>query len=151
MPLRAPLSWLKDFIDINVTPEELARRLTLAGQEVEHIVTIGAEWENIYTGHVTKLEQHPNADRLNLATVEYGTADKITVVTGAPNIKEGRRSCWGCLVRTIIDQHQSPPKWSRLKPAKIAASRPRAWSCQRPSWACPRSTRASLSCHLIRP
>ncbi|HST04626.1 MAG TPA: phenylalanine--tRNA ligase subunit beta [Chloroflexia bacterium] len=119
MPLRAPLSWLKDFIDIHVTSEELARRLTLAGQEVEHIITIGAEWENIYTGQVTKLEQHPNADRLNLATVEYGTADKITVVTGAPNIEEGQKVVLGLLGSRFIDQHQSPPKWSRLKPAKI--------------------------------
>lgn len=119
MPLRAPLSWLKDFIDINVTPEELARKLTLAGQEVEHIITIGAEWENIYTGHVTKLEQHPNADRLNLATVEYGTGDSITVVTGAPNIEEGQKVVLGLLGSRYIDQHQAPPKWSRLKPAKI--------------------------------
>jgi phenylalanyl-tRNA synthetase beta chain len=119
MPLRAPLSWLKDFIDINVTPEELARRLTLAGQEVEHIITIGAEWENIYTGHVTKLDQHPNADRLNLATVEYGTGETITVVTGAPNIEEGQKVVLGLLGSRYIDQHQTPPKWSRLKPAKI--------------------------------
>jgi phenylalanyl-tRNA synthetase beta chain len=119
MPLRAPLSWLKDYIDINVPVEELARKLTLAGQEVEHIITIGAEWENIYTGHVIKLEQHPNADRLHLATVEYGTADKITVVTGAPNIEEGQKVVLGLLGSRYIDQHQSPPKWSRLKPAKI--------------------------------
>src|SRR6266705_6689209 len=72
MPMRVPLSWLREYIEINVTPEELARRLTLAGQEVEHIVTIGAEWENIYTGRVARLERHPNADRLYLATVEYG-------------------------------------------------------------------------------
>ena len=119
MPLRAPLSWLKDYIDINVPVEELARKLTLAGQEVEHIITIGAEWENIYTGYVIKLEQHPNADRLHLATVEYGTADKITVVTGAPNIEEGQKVVLGLLGSRYIDQHQSPPKWSRLKPAKI--------------------------------
>jgi phenylalanyl-tRNA synthetase beta chain len=97
MPLRAPLSWLKDFIDIKVTPEELAQRLTLAGQEVEHVVTIGGEWENIYSGLVTKLEQHPNADRLNLATVEYGTGESITVVTGAPNIEEGQKVVLGLL------------------------------------------------------
>ncbi|HEX8231519.1 MAG TPA: phenylalanine--tRNA ligase subunit beta, partial [Chloroflexia bacterium] len=89
MPMRAPLSWLREYIDINVPVEELARRLTLAGQEVEHIVRIGAEWENIYTGVVARLERHPNADRLNLATVEYGAGKAITVVTGAPNIEQG--------------------------------------------------------------
>src|SRR5438046_6950297 len=89
MPMRVPLSWLRDYIEINVTTEELARRLTLAGQEVEHIITIGAEWENIYTGRVARLERHPNADRLYLATVEYGAGKEITVVTGAPNIAQG--------------------------------------------------------------
>ena len=93
--------------------------LTLAGQEVEHIYTIGDEWENIYTGQVAKLEQHPNADRLNLATVEYGAGKSITVVTGAPNIEEGQKVVLGLLGSRYIDQHQTPPKWSRLKPAKI--------------------------------
>jgi phenylalanyl-tRNA synthetase beta chain len=119
MPLRAPLSWLKDYIDIHVPVEELARKLTLAGQEVEHIYTVGDEWENIYTGQVAKLEQHPNADRLSLATVEYGAGKSITVVTGAPNIVEGQKVVLGLIGSRYIDQHQDPPRWSRLKPAKI--------------------------------
>lgn len=119
MPLRAPLSWLKDYLDIEASPEELAARLTLAGQEVEHLIEIGSEWENIYTGRVVKLEQHPNADRLNLATVEYQEGKTITIVTGAPNIEEGQRVVIGLLGSKYLDQHQDPPKWSRLKPAKI--------------------------------
>lgn len=119
MALKVPLSWLREYIDINVTPEELAHRLTLAGQEVEHIVTIGSEWENIYTGQVVRLEQHPNADRLNLATVDYGKGDTITVVTGAPNIEEGQKVVLGLLGSRYLDQHSDPPRWSTLKPAKI--------------------------------
>src|SRR5436305_13260679 len=97
MPMRVPLSWLRDYIEINVTTEELARRLTLAGQEVEHIYTIGDEWENIYTGQVAKLEQHPNADRLSLATVEYGAGKSITVVTRPPKIEERQKDVLGQL------------------------------------------------------
>ncbi len=128
MPLRAPLSWLREYLELTASLEELARRLTLAGQEVEHIVTVGDEWENIYTGQVVKLERHPNADRLNLATVEYGADSAITVVTGAPNIEEGQKVVLGLLGSRYIDQHQDPSKdalprnglkWSRLKPAKI--------------------------------
>ncbi|MEO8287429.1 MAG: phenylalanine--tRNA ligase subunit beta [Chloroflexota bacterium] len=119
MPLRAPLSWLREYIDINVPVEELARKLTLAGQEVEHIHIIGEEWENIYTGQVVKLEQHPNADRLNLATVEYGPGKSITVVTGAPNIENGQKVVLGLIGAKYLDQHVTPAKWSRLKPAKI--------------------------------
>ncbi len=119
MPIRAPLSWLREYVDINVPVEELARRMTLAGLEVEHIVTIGAEWENIYTGQVVKLERHPNADRLNLATVRYGEGKDITVVTGAPNIEEGQKVVLGLIGCRYMDQHQSPARWSTLKPAKI--------------------------------
>src|SRR5919199_1536817 len=119
MPIKAPLSWLREYVDINVPVDELARRLTLAGIEVEHIVTIGAEWENIYTGEVVHLERHPNADRLNLATVRYGDGKDITVVTGAPNIEQGQKVVLGLLGCRYLDQHQSPPKWSTLKPAKI--------------------------------
>src|SRR3954466_4382244 len=119
MPMRVPLSWLREYIDIDVTAEELARRLTLAGQEVEHIVTIGEEWENISTGRVVKLEMHPNADRLNLVTVDYAGEKPITVVTGAPNIAEGDTVVLGLNGSRFIDQHQDPPKWSVLKPAKI--------------------------------
>lgn len=119
MPMRAPLSWLREYIDINVPVEELARRLTLAGQEVEHIVRIGTEWENIYTGVVARLERHPNADRLNLATVEYGAGKEITVVTGAPNIEQGQKVVLGLVGCKYLDQHVSPPRWPTLKPVKI--------------------------------
>jgi phenylalanyl-tRNA synthetase beta chain len=117
--MRVPLSWLREYIDINVTPEELAKRLTLAGQEVEHMVTIGEEWENIFTGVVARLEQHPNADRLFLATVEHGVDKSIKVVTGAPNIIEGQKVLIGLVGSRYIDQHSTPPKWATLKPAKI--------------------------------
>lgn len=119
MPIKAPLSWLKEYVDINVPVEELARRLTLAGIEVERIVEIGAQWENSYTGLVTHLEKHPNADRLWLATVQYGPGKQITVVTGAPNIREGDKVVVGLVGSLYLDQHVSPPKWSRLKPASI--------------------------------
>lgn len=119
MPMRAPLSWLREYVDIAVPVDELARRMTLAGLEVEHVVTIGAEWENIYTGQVVKLERHPNADRLNLATVRYGEGKDITVVTGAPNIEEGQKVVLGLIGCRYLDQHQSPARWSTLKPAKI--------------------------------
>jgi phenylalanyl-tRNA synthetase beta chain len=119
MPIRAPLSWLKEYVDIDVPVEELARRLTLAGIEVEHVITIGSEWEEIYTGRIARLEQHPNADRLKLATVEYGSDKNITVVTGAPNIEEGQTVVLGLTGCRYLDQHVSPPKMSTLKPAKI--------------------------------
>ncbi|MCL5994521.1 MAG: phenylalanine--tRNA ligase subunit beta [Chloroflexi bacterium] len=94
--MRVPLSWLKDYVDITLPVEQLAEKLTLAGLEVEHIEYIGlpgAElpWDRdkIFVGQLLNVERHPNADKLLLATVEYGAAQPIVVVTGAPNIKPG--------------------------------------------------------------
>lgn len=94
--MQVPISWLKDYVDITLPIEELAERLTLAGLEVEHIDYIGlpgAElvWDRdkLFVGELLRVERHPNADRLLLATVAYGAAQPIVVVTGAPNIQPG--------------------------------------------------------------
>jgi phenylalanyl-tRNA synthetase beta chain len=94
--MRVPISWLKDYVDLTLPIDQLAEKLTLAGLEVEHVESIGLPgselpWnrEKIFVGELLKVERHPNADKLLLATVEYGAAQPITVVTGAPNIKPG--------------------------------------------------------------
>jgi len=93
--MKVPVSWLKDFVDITLSVEELAERLTLAGLEVGSIRYVGVEgadlvWERnkLVLGHILKVEQHPQADRLVLATVDIGAAQPETVVTGAPNLFE---------------------------------------------------------------
>ncbi len=91
--MKVPISWLKDFVDITMPVAELAERLTLAGLEVGSIRYVGVEgadlvWERekLVLGHILKVEQHPNADRLVLATVDIGAAEPETVVTGASNL-----------------------------------------------------------------
>ena len=88
-----PLSWLKDFVTIDHPVEQVDRLLTNAGLEVKTINIIGIpgadlEWDRnlIMLAHLLKVEQHPNADRLVLATVEFGADNTETVVTGAPNL-----------------------------------------------------------------
>lgn len=88
-----PLSWLKDYVDIELSIEEVDSLLTNAGLEVKTIERIGIpgaelEWDPdlIRLSHLLKVEQHPDADRLVLATVEYGADKPKTVVTGAPNL-----------------------------------------------------------------
>ncbi len=91
--MKVPISWLQDYVKITIPVEELAERLTLAGLEVSSIEYIGVEgadlvWdrEKLVLGHLLRVEQHPNADRLVLATVDIGRAEPETVVTGAPNL-----------------------------------------------------------------
>ncbi|HSM57271.1 MAG TPA: phenylalanine--tRNA ligase subunit beta [Candidatus Sulfomarinibacteraceae bacterium] len=92
-----PISWLKEYVDIDMPVEELAELLTIAGLEVENIEYIGVPggddderliWdrEKLVLGHILKVEEHPNADRLVLATVDYGGDENEVVVTGAPNL-----------------------------------------------------------------
>jgi phenylalanyl-tRNA synthetase beta chain len=88
-----PLSWLKDFVTIDIPVAQVDRLLTNAGLEVKTIVYIGLpgaelEWDRelILLAHLLKVEQHPNADKLVLATVAYGNGRIKTVVTGAPNL-----------------------------------------------------------------
>ncbi len=104
--MRVPLSWLREFVAIEMPVEELARRLTFAGMEVAQIHRIGVEgaplpWdpELIVVANVLEVRAHPNADRLVLADVDYGAGQPHTVVTGAPNLFPYRDQ--GCLSRPL--------------------------------------------------
>ena len=91
--MRVPLSWLRDYVEFDLSIEAVAELLTNGGLEVESITRVGLpgaelEWdrERIVLGRILRVEQHPDADRLVLATVDYGAAEPKTVVTGAPNL-----------------------------------------------------------------
>jgi phenylalanyl-tRNA synthetase beta chain len=82
------LKWLKEYVEINVTATELADKMNLAGQEVESLVEVGKGLCNIITGKITKIEKHPNADKLVITQIFDGK-DTHQIVTGATNIFEG--------------------------------------------------------------
>jgi|HigsolmetaAR202D_1030399.scaffolds.fasta_scaffold00060_28 phenylalanyl-tRNA synthetase, beta subunit, non-spirochete bacterial len=92
-----PLSWLKEYIDLDLSVDELVKRMTLAGMEVEGVEYIGVEggelpWDpdKIFVCNILEVRQHPNADKLVLADVDYGAEKPHTVVTGAPNLYQYR-------------------------------------------------------------
>jgi phenylalanyl-tRNA synthetase beta chain len=90
--VRVPLSWLRDFVDVQLTPEQLAERLTLLGMEVKHIERWGADWEGVVVGELLTVERHPRADRLSLTTVTFGDGgEPLSIVCGATNIAPGQR------------------------------------------------------------
>jgi len=90
--VRVPLSWLADFVDVELTPEQLAERLTLLGMEVKHLERWGADWQNVVTGELLTVEKHPRADRLHLTTVTLGDgSEPLSIVCGATNIAPGQR------------------------------------------------------------
>ncbi len=103
--IKVPLSWLKDYVDITLSPEELAAGLTLRGLEVGSIIRTGAGWEKVIVGQVEKIEKHPNADRLVVLQVRDGKQN-YQVVTGAMNLKEGDKIPLALAGARLIDGHK---------------------------------------------
>lgn len=89
--MRVPLSWLREYVDVDLSPEELAERLTLLGMEVQSIERWGADWQNVVVGELLTVERHPRADRLSLTTVTLGSGEPLEIVCGATNIAPGQR------------------------------------------------------------
>ncbi len=100
--MKLPLSWLREFVDVDLPPEELAHRLTMAGTEVGSVDVIGGTWDNVFVARVASIEPHPNADRLKLATVSLHD-EQITVVCGAPNIAAGQAVAFARVGARLVD------------------------------------------------
>ena len=114
--MKVSAKWLRDYVDLKLTLEELAEKLTMAGLEVNSIETIGAAWDNIVVTQITAINPHPNADRLRLATIDTGKGS-LTVVCGAPNVSVGQKVPFAAVGAQLIDGHTG--ETVELKPAKI--------------------------------
>ena len=114
--MRVPLSWLSEYVDLRIDARELAHRLTVAGAEVSAIEEAGS-WDGIVIARVEKVEPHPNADRLVLATVDIGDGTDAEVVCGAPNLQEGQKVAYAGIGTSLIDGYEGKP--FVLKKAKI--------------------------------
>ncbi|HYH92734.1 MAG TPA: phenylalanine--tRNA ligase subunit beta [Candidatus Saccharimonadales bacterium] len=89
--MRVPLSWLREYVDVQLTPEQLAERLTLLGMEVRSVESWGADWQGVVVGELLSVERHPGADRLSLTRVTVGSGEPLDIVCGATNIAVGQR------------------------------------------------------------
>lgn len=88
--MKISLSWLKKYIDINLSPEDVGERLTLIGLEVEEIATYGSNFEGFVVGEVLKVIEHPFAEKLKLCKVNLGT-EEVQIVCGAENVADGQK------------------------------------------------------------
>lgn len=84
-----PFSWLKDYVDIDISAEELQEKLFSCGFEVESLTYLGKDVTNVVTGRITKTEKHPDADRLTVCTVDCGAHGVKQICTAATNVFEG--------------------------------------------------------------
>ncbi|MDR7376359.1 phenylalanyl-tRNA synthetase beta chain [Rhodoferax ferrireducens] len=89
--MQFPESWLRAFCNPDLTTEQLAETLTMAGLEVEELKPVAPPFTGIVVGEIKTAEQHPNADRLRVCTVDVGQAELLNIVCGAPNARVGIR------------------------------------------------------------
>jgi len=85
--MKVPYSWLKDYVEINVSPKELGDKLTLTGSQLEELMVQGDIIQNVVTGKIIKIEKHPDAEKLSICQVNIGS-EEIQIVTAATNMKE---------------------------------------------------------------
>lgn len=86
--MKVPITWLKDYVDIEVSPKELGDKLTLSGSNVDEIIIEGEDIESVVTGKILKIEPHPDSDHLVICQVDV-KKEVVQIVTGADNMKEG--------------------------------------------------------------
>src|SRR5450756_1474814 len=86
--MKVLLSWLREFVDVQMQVPELAHLLTMSGSEVAATEEVGARWSNVYVGQVDSIQPHPAADRLLLVDVNLGDRT-VKLVTAATNLREG--------------------------------------------------------------
>ena len=116
--MKVPVSWLIEYVDFDMSLDDLAHRLTMAGNEVDAIERTG--WiDNVVVGHVLSVTQHPDADRLRLVTVDHGSGH-AEVVCGAPNVAEGQKIAYASIGAVLQDAYSGEPgKTKKLKRSKI--------------------------------
>jgi len=89
--LQISYNWLKKYIDIDFSAEDLSEKLTMAGLEVEGVEYLGEGIEDIVIAEITEIKEHPDADKLVICMVKTDEdGEAIPVVTGAPNVAEGQ-------------------------------------------------------------
>ncbi len=88
--MKVPFSWLKDYVDIDVSAQELQAKLFSCGFEVEELVYLGTKINNVVVGEITHIEKHPDSDHMVVCSLNCGAyGENIQIVTGASNVNEG--------------------------------------------------------------
>ncbi len=121
--MKFTLNWLKQYIDCaELTPAQLADRLTMAGLEVDAVEPLCHDIDEIVVARVESVSRHPNADRLTICQVTAGEGDSRQVVCGAPNVRAG-------LVTAIALPGVTMPGGFKIKPAKLRGEKSDGMLC----------------------
>jgi phenylalanyl-tRNA synthetase beta chain len=110
--MKFSLDWLREWIDLPDSVEELENRLTVAGLEIEEILRGGPDLSALRVGQVLEHGRHPDADRLSLCQVDLGEGDPLAIVCGAPNVAAGQKVA-------VATHGVTLPDGTRIKRSKI--------------------------------
>ncbi len=117
------LNWLKELVDCQLEPEELAKTLTMAGFEVESIEDRSTWADGVVVGRVLTRIQHPNADKLSVCTVDVGGEESLQIVCGAANVRAGIH------VAVAVVGTYLPKVDLKIKPAKLRGEKSEGMIC----------------------
>jgi phenylalanyl-tRNA synthetase beta chain len=108
------IDWIKDFVELpsELSPKEIGVKFTLGTAEVEDVLTVGEHLEIIKVAEILEIEKHPEADKLNLVTFNFGGKENKRVVCGASNVRVGLKTAYAPLGITL-------PNGLTLEPKKI--------------------------------
>lgn len=102
--MKVSLNWLNELVDLrDIEVERIAHELTMSGLEVECVEELKPQFSNIVTARIEKIDNHPNADKLHLVTINNGSGLK-TVVCGAQNIQEGQIIPYASVGSNVLDR-----------------------------------------------
>ena len=81
--------WLKSFVDVDAEPKDFSHKMNMTGTEIKGYSDYSSTIDKVVVAKILKIEQHPNADKLSVCTVDIGAEEPIVIITGATNMKEG--------------------------------------------------------------
>ena len=123
--MKAPFSWLKDYVDIDITAQELADKLFSCGFEVEELIYLGEKISGVVVGEVTSLTPHPDSDHMRICCVNCGKyGEAIQIVTGASNVYVGMKTPCALDGATVCETNpqvleKTPDAVKKIKKGKL--------------------------------
>ncbi len=124
--MKAPFSWLKDYVDIDVTAQELADKLFSCGFEVEELSYLGEKISRVVVGEIKALTPHPDSDHMQICVVDCGEeyGRELQIVTGAPNVYVGMKTPCALDNSTVVESNpamleKNPEGIKKIKKGKL--------------------------------
>lgn len=125
--MKISYNWLKEFINLELSPEETAEKLTLIGLEVEEVVSYGSKLEGVVVGEVLEVTDHSNADRLRICQVYIGT-ETVQIVCGADNVAAGQKVPVATVGTTLPVEMENGEKFT-IREAKLRGEESKGMIC----------------------